>query len=210
MIRIIIADDHVLVREGLKRVFLNEPDLQIVGEANTGTGALELLNNTPCDVLMLDLSLPDRNSLDVIQEAKKLRPGLPILVLSIYSEESFGVRTIRAGADGYLLKTAAGHELIKAVRRVVQGGKYVSTSLAEQLVSNVQAGTARPAHQKLSAREFQILRMIAGGKSTSRIAGELHLSISTVNTYRSRILEKLNMHTNAELIHYAIKNGLVV
>lgn len=210
MTRILIVDDHVLIREGLKRVLLEEPDLSIVGEAKTAAEALDLLSTTACDVIIMDICLPDRNGLEVIQEVKKDRPHLPILVLSIYSEESFGVRTIKAGADGYLPKTTGAHELVVAIRRVVQGGKYVSPKLAEQLVSNVQAGTARPVHQTLSDREFQILRLIADGKSISRIAEELHLSVSTVNTYRSRILEKLNMRTNAELIHYAIKNGLII
>lgn len=210
MTRVLIVDDHVLIREGLKKILREEAGMQVVGEARTAAEAFELVSATPCDVVILDLCLPDRNGLEVIQELKKDRPELPILVLSIYSEESFGVRTIKAGADGYVPKTTAAHELVKAIRRVVQGGKYVSAKLAEQLVSNVQAGNSRPIHQMLSDREFQILRMIAQGKSISRIAEELHLSVSTVNTYRARILEKLNMRTNAELIHYAIKNGLIL
>jgi two-component system, NarL family, invasion response regulator UvrY len=210
MTRVLIVDDHALIREGLKKILREEPDMVVAGEARDAEEALSLLHGTPFDIIVLDLCLPDRNGLEIIPEAKRLLPSVPILILSMYSEESFGVRAIKAGADGYLTKTSATHELVTAIRKLVQGGKYVSTSLAEQLVSDVQAGTARPVHQSLSDREFQILRLIAGGKSISRIAEELRLSTSTVNTYRARILEKLNLHTNAELIHYAIKNGLIV
>jgi two-component system, NarL family, invasion response regulator UvrY len=210
MTRIIVVDDHVLIREGLKKILREEPDLQLVAEGRSAADAVELVANTAAEILILDLCLPDRNGLEVIQDIKRRQPQLPILVLSVYSEESFGVRTIKAGADGYLAKTSAAHDLVKAIRKVVQGGKYVSPALAEQLVSDMQAANARPVHQSLSDREFQILREIAGGKSISRIAEELHLSVSTVNTYRSRILEKLNMRSNAELIHYSIKNGLIL
>jgi two-component system, NarL family, invasion response regulator UvrY len=210
MTRIIIVDDHVLIREGMKKILREEHDLTIVAEGRTAAEAIALVERTPCEIIVLDLLLPDQNGLQVIQRLKKEHPRLPILVLSIYSEESFGVRAIKAGADGYLPKTSAAHDLVKAIRRIVQGGKYISTALAEQLASEMQSSGGRPAHQSLSQREFQILQLIAMGKNMSKIAEELQLSVSTVNTYRARILEKLNMQTNAELIHYAIKNGLVL
>lgn len=209
MIRVLIVDDHPVVRSGLKRILGDEIDIEVAGEAQNAQEALDLANKTACDVLVLDIELPGRSGLDVLKDLKKSQPKLPVLVLSIYPKEQFAVRVLRAGAVGYLTKESAPEELVKAIRAVYKGGKYISASVAEELVSQLVWGTSKALHEALSDREFQVLKMIASGKSVSQIAKELSFSVKTISTYRSRILAKTGMKTNAELTHYAVENKLV-
>ena len=179
-----------------------------LGEAETAQEALNLLRNKPCDVMVLDLSLPDRSGLDVLKELRKERPKLPVLVLTMHSEEQFAVRVLKAGASGYLNKRSTPEELIVAIKKVYRGGKYVSQHLADILVYELDTDSQKALHENLSDREYQILRLIGSGKTISEIAVTLSLSVTTVSTYRARILEKMGMKTNAELTRYAIENGL--
>jgi DNA-binding NarL/FixJ family response regulator len=207
-IRILIADDHAIVRAGLRQFIADEPDLEVVGEAGTGTQALSFIRSQPCDVVLLDISMPDLNGVDVLGQLKRIRPDLPVLILTAYPEEQYAVALLRAGASGFIRKESAPEELIGALRTVAQGRKYVSASLGQLLLKDME-GSNRPVHATLSEREFQIFRRLASGQSVSRIAAELFLSVKTVSTYRVRILEKMDMRTNADLTYYAIKNGLI-
>jgi two-component system, NarL family, invasion response regulator UvrY len=208
MIRVLIADDHPIVRRGLRQILADEPDLDAPGEAQNGHEVLKQLQQ-PWDVLVLDINMPGRSGLEILHEVKDRRPDLPVLIMSIHSEEQFGVRALKAGAAGYLNKESAPEELVKAIRKVHGGGKYVSPTLGEQLAVALQFGEHRMPHDALSNRENEILCLIASGKTVSEIAEHLILSVKTVSTYRSRILEKMKLHTNAELMHYAIQNRLV-
>jgi len=209
MIKILIADDHAIVREGLKQIVHETPDMVVADEASNGQEMLNKVLKNDYDVLVLDISMPGRNGLDVLKQLKSLRPELPVLVLSIYPEAQYAVRTLRAGAAGYLTKQSAPEELVKAIRKVSRGRKYVSPSLAEKLAYDLEIKGEKPPHETLSDREYQVLRMITSGKTATEIAEELCLSVKTISTYRYRILEKMKMKSNAELIHYAIKNRLV-
>lgn len=209
MIKIFIADDHAIVREGLKQIVAETTDMAVTDEADTGHEVLEKVSENDYDVLVLDITMPGLNGLDALKQLRTQRPDLPVLVLSIHPEEQYAVRVLRAGASGYLTKESAPDELISAIRKVSMGGKYVTPSLAEKLASDLVADGKKPLHETLSDREYQVLCMIASGKTVTEIAGELFLSEKTISTYRSRILEKMKMKTNAELIHYAIKHGLV-
>ena len=209
MIKIFIADDHAIVREGLKQIVAETTDMAVTDEADTGHEVLEKVSENDYDVLVLDITMPGLNGLDALKQLKSQRPDLPVLVLSIHPEEQYAVRVLRAGASGYLTKESAPDELISAIRKVSMGGKYVTPSLAEKLASDLVADGKKPLHETLSDREYQVLCMIASGKTVTKIAEELFLSEKTISTYRSRILEKMKMKTNAELIHYAIKHGLV-
>jgi two-component system, NarL family, invasion response regulator UvrY len=211
MIRILIADDHAIVHRGLKQIVADEPDMVVAGEATTGHEALMLIRQQPWDVVVLDLSMPGRGGLDVLKELSQERRRVPVLVLSMHPEEQFAVRALRLGAAGYLTKESAPEELVKAIRKAVAGGRYVSAALAEKLAGHLggERGDERPPHEMLSDREYLVLRLIASGKSVSTIADELALSVKTVSTYRTRILEKMRMQNNAELTHYAISNRLV-
>jgi DNA-binding NarL/FixJ family response regulator len=209
MIKIFIADDHAIVREGLKQIVAETTDMVVTDEADTGHEVLEKVCENDYDVLVLDITMPGLNGLDALKQLRSQRPGLPVLVLSIHPEEQYAVRVLRAGASGYLTKESAPDELISAIRKVSMGGKYVTPSLAERLASDLVADSKRPLHEALSDREYQVLCMIASGKAGTQIAEELFLSEKTISTYRSRILEKMNMKNNAEIIHYAIKHGLV-
>jgi two-component system, NarL family, invasion response regulator UvrY len=209
MTRIFIADDHVLILEGLKKILREEPDMLVVGEARSGIETLEQIGKVKCDVLLLDLSLPDKPGLEVLKEVKKRLPRLHVLILSMFSEDAFAVRALKAGADGYLTKDGAAKELVVALRKVASGRKYVSEALSQKLAIDVAGGGGRAPHEDLSDREFQILRMIGVGKTVTHIAEELNVSVSTVNTHRMHILEKMGMHSNAELMHYAMENKLV-
>jgi DNA-binding NarL/FixJ family response regulator len=209
MISVLIADDHAILRRGLKEILQHELDGVIVGEAENGQQALDLVQSSDWNLLILDIAMPGRGGLDVLGNLKALRPRLPVLVLSMYPEDQFGKRVLKAGASGYMNKQSAPDELITAVRRILGGGRYVSPSLAEALASDLSQDTGRPAHESLSDREFEVLRRIASGKTVSQIADELHLSVPTVSTYRARILEKMGMSTTAELMHYALRNNLV-
>jgi two-component system invasion response regulator UvrY len=209
MTKIFIADDHVLIIEGLKKILREESDMIVVGEARNGIETLERIGKTDCDILLLDLSLPDKSGLDVLKDIKKRFPRLHVLILSMFPEEVFAVRALKAGADGYLTKDSAVKELVVALRKVADGRKYVSEALSQKLAYDVAGGGGRAPHEDLSDREFQVLCMIGAGKTVTHIAAELNVSVSTVNTHRIHILEKMGMHTNAELMHYAMENKLV-
>jgi DNA-binding NarL/FixJ family response regulator len=208
--RIAVVDDHQLVRLGLKQIVDGESDFVWAGEARTGREALELLRNTPVDVMLLDLSLPDMSGLDVLRHLRAHHESVVILVLSAYPEKQYGLNVLRAGASGFVSKTADDGELCRAIRASVRGGRYVSPELAEMLVSGMQQGASgEPQHSALSEREFQIFCKLAEGKTVSEIAARLYLSVKTVSTYRTRILEKMGMKTNADITTYAIRNQLL-
>jgi two-component system invasion response regulator UvrY len=209
MIKILIADDHAIVREGLKQILSESPDLVVVAEASTGQEVLEKIGKNDLDLVVLDIAMPGRGGLDILKEIKSQRPRLSVLMLSMYPEEQYAVRVLKSGASGYLTKESAPAELVKAIRQISQGKKYISPSLAEKLAIDLEISPDRPPHETLSDREYQVMCMIASGKTLREIADGLSLSIKTISTYRSRILEKMNMKTNAELTHYAIKNRLV-
>ena len=209
MIKILIADDHPVVRKGLKEIIEDIPDLAVRGEASTGHEALEKVRKGDFDLVVLDISMPGINGLDILKQLKDEKPKLPVLVLSMYPEEQYAVRVLRAGASGYLTKESAPEELITAIRKASKGRKYISSSLAEKLAFDLETGAGRPLHETLSDREYQVMRMIASGKTGKEIGEELFLSIKTISTYRARILEKMEMKSNAELTHYALKHGLV-
>ena len=208
-IRVAVTDDHQLVRIGLKQIIESQSDFAWVGEAKNGREALALLRATPCDVLLLDLSLPDMSGLDVLRQIKSHHESIATLVLSAFPENQYGLNVLRAGASGFLSKTADDGELCRAIRAAMRGGRYVSPELAEMLVSGLQGAPGEPRHSVLSEREFQIFCKLAEGKSVSEIAAKLFLSVKTVSTYRTRILEKMAMKTNADITYYAIKNNLL-
>ena len=209
MIKVLIADDHPIVRRGLRQILSEIPDMMVIGEAVNGQDALEQVRAGGSDVLVLDITMPDRSGFDVLKDLKYEQPDLPVLILSIHAEEQFAVRVLKAGASGYLTKENAPAELVKAIRKVVAGGKYISRNLAEILAFNLDKGAERPRHEALSDREFQVLQMMASGKTLAEIAADLRLSAKTVSTYRARLLGKMNLKTNAEIIRYAIENGLI-
>ena len=211
MIKILIADDHAVVRQGLKQIISDNADMQIVGEAETGAEALSFVREEKdCDVIILDITMPGgKSGLDLLPEIKQLRPMIKTLILSMHAEEQFAIRALKSGASGYITKQSAPTELVKAIRKVQSGGKYISQSIAEQLVFFLSDDENKPPHEKLSDREFQVLRMIALGKTLREIADEINISEKTVSTYRTRILEKMQMTRNAELIRYAVQKNLV-
>ena len=193
----------------MKQILGDTPEMLVAGEATNGQEVLDKVRTEPWDIVVLDISMPDRSGLDILKELQSERPKLPVLVLSMYSEDQFAVRVLKAGARGYLTKDSAPDELVKAIRKVVSGGTYVSAFLAEKLAFEIGTDSNKLPHEALSDREFQVLRLIAAGKSVKEIAAELYLSVKTVSTYRSRLLQKMNLGTNAELIHYAIQNRLI-
>jgi len=209
MIKVLIADDHTVVRQGLKQILSDDPQLSVVGEAADGNEVLTALETLSVDALVLDITMPGRNGLDVLKEVKRKRPTLPVLVLSMHPEDQFAIRILRAGAAGYITKESAPEELVGALRKVCSGGKYVSPQLAERLAVFIEDKTTRPPHEKLSDREFEVLRMLALGKTVTEVAEELLLSVKTVSTYRSRVLEKMKMTSNADLTRYALQNELI-
>jgi len=209
MIRILLVDDHGIVRRGLIQIVSGESDMTVVGEAQNAQDMLTFLRNQPCDVVVTDISMPGGTGLEALKELKREYPKLPVLVLSMHPEDQYGVRALKLGASGYMTKESAPEELVQAIRKVVTGGRYVSPSLAEQLVFEVTIDNGRPPDEVLSEREHQVLCLLASGKSVTQIADELTLSVKTISTYRMRILEKMGMKNNAELMHYAIRNGLV-
>lgn len=208
MIRILIADDHPLFREGLRHILAGCPDFTVAGEASNGQEVLEKVWNNEYEMVLLDIAMPGTPGLEVLKRLKIEKPKLPVLVLSMYPEEQYAVRVIKAGASGYLTKESASEELITAIRRISGGKKYLTSSIAERLADDVEPTAEKPLHDTLSDRELEVFRMIAAGKTTTQIAEELFLSVKTISTYRSRILEKMKMKTNAELIHYAIKHNM--
>lgn len=209
MIKILIADDHAIVREGLKQILHNIPDMKVCGEAGSGDEALKLIRDDEWDVLLLDIAMPGKNVLDVITRVKHYSPRLGILILSMYSEDQYAVRTLRAGADGYLTKDAAPDKLVEAIRKVARGGKYVSASMTEKLIAELHADPEKPLHTTLSDREFQVFRALGSGKGLSEIADDMALSVKTISTYRTRIMTKMKMSKNAEIIHYVLEADLL-
>jgi two-component system, NarL family, invasion response regulator UvrY len=208
MIRVIIVDDHPVVRRGLKQILASERDMQVVGEAENAREALCAIRRTACDAVVLDITLPDASGLEVLIQLKRERPALPVLIMSIHEEELYALRVLKAGASGYLMKNSIPVDLISAIRKITAGGKYISPSLAERLASE-QASPETPLHEKLSDREFQIMCLIASGKSLKEIGGTLCISGKTVSTYRARILEKMGMSTNSDMTRYAVENHLI-
>jgi DNA-binding NarL/FixJ family response regulator len=208
MIRVLIADDHAIVRHGLKQILAETDDLIVAGEAETGFQAIKMARLDSFDVVLLDISLPDRNGIEVLSQIKKTQPKLSVLMLSMHTEHEFAVRALKAGASGYLNKQSAPAQLVTAIRQVAAGRKYISAGLAEALANSLSGDTEQPLHELLSDREFQTLRMIASGKSLSAISEELSLSPKTVSVYRARLLEKLDLRNNSDLTRYAIKNKL--
>jgi DNA-binding NarL/FixJ family response regulator len=209
MIKVFIVDDHEIIREGLKKILKEETDLVVVGEAQNGDEVLEHIKDIDCDIMLLDMNMPGRSGLDLIGDLKNLKPNMHILVLSIHPEDKFALRTLKAGASGYVCKDTALEELVIAIRKVFSKGRYISTTLAEQLAFDFMPDKEQLPHETLSGREQEIMVMLATGKKVKDIAADLNLSISTVFTYRVRIFEKLKIKSNVELTHYAITNKLV-
>lgn len=209
MINVLIADDHALIREGLKKILKNEPDMTLAGEAGNVQELNEQLRKLAVDIVLLDISMPGESGLDALKDLKQQNAHLPILILSVHPEHRFAIRALKAGASGYITKESAVEELVQAIRKIVAGGKYVSLALAEQLATELETGNAKPLHETLSDREYQVMCMIASGKKSSEIAEELSVSLSTVNTYRARIFEKMKLQSNVDLTRYAIENHLV-
>jgi len=209
MVRIIIADDHTVVRKGLKQILLEEFPSALIEEVSDAEELLKKVMKSEWDVVISDLSMPGRSGLESLQQIKQYYPRLPVLILSVHSEEHYAIRVLKAGASGYLSKDTASDELVKAVNRVLLGKKYITASIAEKLASTLDQDNEKPSHEHLSDREFEVLKLIASGKSVSDIAAMLSLSVTTVSTYRARILTKMNMKTNADLTLYAIQNKLL-
>ena len=208
-IRVFIADDHAIVREGLKQILAEQRDIVVAGEAETGLDAVKLFRKSRCNVVLLDISLPDRNGIEVLKQIKSEKPELAVLMLSMHREDQYAIRSLKAGAAGYLTKQSAPRELVNAIRQVAAGQKYVSPALAQELANQVGDDHALPLHETLSDREYQTLTMIASGKTVGAIAKELSLSVKTVSEYRARLLVKMKLKNSAELTHYAIKNQLI-
>ena len=204
MINILIVDDHLIVREGIKRIIDDTPDIKIVAEASSGQEAMDLIWENTYDMILLDISMPGQNGLQTLKLIKKHNKNIPVLMLSMHSEEQYAMRSIKAGASGYMTKDAASSQLVKAIRKINDGRKFISTEVAELLATDLYHDDEKDPHENLSDREFEILKMIAYGRTVKAIAEDLSISPKTVSTYRSRILDKLNMRNNSDLIHYVI------
>jgi len=209
LVRILIADDHAILRRGLRELLLHELAGALCCEVEDGQQVLAQIHRQAWDLVILDLSMPGATGIEVLHDLKQLRPKLPVLVLSMHPEDQYGKRVLRAGAAGYLNKECAPEELVRAARKVLGGGRYVSPSLAEKLAADLSPDAQGPPHERLSDREFEVMRSLAAGRTVSQIADNLRLSVTTVSTYRARILEKMSMASNAELMRYAIENKLV-
>jgi len=209
MIKILVVDDHALVRDGLKRILVDTPDMVVADEASNGEEVINKVGNNDYDLVLLDISLPGRDGLDVLKQLKCTNPKVPILILSMYPEEHYAVRSLRAGASGYLTKQSSSDELIGAIRKVAQGRRYITPSLAEKLAFDLGVDVRKLPHEKLSDREYQVMCMIGSGQTVTEIAETLSLSIRTISTHRAHILNKMEMKNNAQLTYYAIKNALV-
>jgi len=209
MIRIIIADDHAIVREGLKQIVSEEVDITVTGEASDAETLFELLARDVCDLVILDINMPGKSGLEALKDLKSLYPKLPVLILSMYSEDQYGIRALKAGAGGFLKKVSAPDELVTAIRKIIGGSRYISETLAEKLADKIEFGEKTAPHESLSDREFQIMCQISSGLSADAIADTLSISVHTVYSYRNRILDKMNMKSNVELTQYAIKNELI-
>lgn len=208
MINVLIVDDHAIVRRGLRQILAGIADMTVDGEASNGMEALEQVRRGSCDVVLLDISMPGLNGIDLLKRIRHERPALPVLILSMHGEDQFAVRALRAGASGYLTKESAPELLVAAIRKAAGGGKHISAGLAERLAGELDSARARPVHDLLSDREHQILRLIVAGNSLTEIAAQLSLSVKTVSTHKSRMMQKMNIRNNAELIQYAIEHKL--
>lgn len=209
MIRVIIADDHTIVREGLKQLLLASGRFEIAGEARDGHEVLALIRETDCDVLLLDLSMPGKSGMDLIKQVKSERPRLRILVLSMHQEHQYAVRAIKAGASGYLTKDSASTQLVSAIEKVASGGAFISAEVAEQLALGAMPHAEGPPHASLSDREYQVFQMLVAGRAVSEIASELNLSVKTVSTHKARLMEKMGIENQADLVRYAVRHHLV-
>jgi len=210
MIRVLIADDHTLVRKGLRQILIESGAVGIADEAKDGKETIAKVSANPYDIVLLDISFPGRSGIEVLKQVKSLRSKLPVLILSMHPEEQYAVRALRAGAAGYLTKESAPDELIEAIHKVARGGKYITASLADKLAEEIgEPSAGEMPHERLSDREYQVMCMIASGKTVKEIGKELNLSVKTISTHRARILRKMNMRNNAQLTHYAIKYKLV-
>ena len=208
-LRVLIADDHAIVRHGLKQILADTGDIVVAGDAGSGAEAIKLARAAAFDVLLLDISMPDRNGIEVLKQVRQEFPKMAVLMLSMHREDQYAIRSLKAGAAGYLNKQSAPDELVTAIRTVAQGHKYISPALAQQLANQIGDDREVPLHETLSDREYQTMMMIASGKTVGEIAVELVLSVKTISMYRSRLLQKMKLRHNAELTHYAIKNNLV-
>lgn len=210
MIKILVADDHALIREGIKKMLEKEVDMSIAGEVEDSFAVLDFVRNNPCDVVILDISMPGKNGLELLKEIKIFKPEMKVLILTMHPEDRFAIRTLKAGASGYLTKMSAPVELTKAIRKVYTGGKYISHTLAEKLAFTLDStADEQAAHEALSDREYEVFCLIAAGKTTAETANALSISQSTVNTYRLRIFEKMDFHNNAEIIQYALRHNIL-
>jgi DNA-binding NarL/FixJ family response regulator len=209
-IHVLIADDHAIVRQGLKQILSETEDLVVAGEADDGAEALQLARQQEWNVFLLDVSMPNRNGIDTLKQLKKEFPKLPVLILSMHPEEQYAVRALKAGASGYLTKQSAPEQLVTAIRQVAGGRKYVSPTVAMQLADAIasDSDSEQPPHELLSDREYEVLKLIAAGKTLTQIAEELNLAVATISTFRARILSKLNLSSTAELIRYGLEHGL--
>jgi len=209
MIHVLIVDDHTIVRKGLKQLLEDTTDIRVSGEAEHAADMLRQVKLQPFDVVVLDISLPGRSGVEALKQLKNLRPALPVLILSMYPEDQYALRVIKSGAAGYLTKESAPQELENAIRKVAAGKRYISSKVAETLADHLHEASDTPAYKSLSDREFEVLRRIASGETLTEISANLSLSVKTISTYRTRILNKLNLTNNSELIRYAIQNQLV-
>ncbi len=209
MIKVLVADDHALIRKGLKQLLDDTEDMRVIGEAENGMQAIRMVEEAAYDVVLLDISMPDKHGVEVLKQLKASKPQLPVLMLSMHPEEQYALRSMKAGAAGYLNKQSAPLQLVTAIRQVASGKKYISTELAEQLANGLSQGYQELLHQTLSNREYQTLCLMASGKKLSEMADIMSLSPKTVSVYRSRLLEKMKLKNNAEAIHYAISNHLI-
>jgi two-component system invasion response regulator UvrY len=208
MIDLLIADDHEIIRKGLRQIVVETPDIRVVDEAEDGLEVLDKIKTTRYDLIILDIDMPGKNGLDVLKQIKLENPHLPVLILSMYPEDQFAIRVLKAGASGYLTKRSASLELVEAIRRIASGRKYITAELAERLSDLITMEHQGLPHEMLSDREFQIMRLIAVGKNLTQIADDLYLSVKTVSTYRKRLLEKMDMNSNSEITQYVHNNGI--
>ena len=209
MIKILVADDHALVREGLKQILSDIEDIGSIDEASTGEEVISRVNETEYDIVLLDISMPGRSGIEILKQVKELKPEQNVLILSMHPEEQYAIRCFKSGASGYVTKDTSPAELISAIRQVYAGQKYVSATLAQNLAAYIQVDSDKPLHEQLSDREYEVLRMFASGIGNKDIAEQLSLSAKTISTYRARILDKLDLKTNAEITQYAIQNDLI-